>query len=741
MVITARNFWVFCQLTLVVHIYGFLSNNFLSVASPRESLKYDEATANLEHSPNIFLSPSFHRPLKLQLENFGKQCNDNEGNFNSPVPSPLMVVGVEGEEKETETIVQQFTQMTGRAVKVLESIELPAADSGLVYVIPEAMLSGAEAEKVFGGCATVINIRLHPSKLDKSKEAQAESALKLSRYDVMVSPDDYKDGKFVAAAQCAAELQRIAEFSANPHPSPQDIQLRLGKDTFFLSLTYKDLKDALPLLDEISEGSDALELRVDILESHDMPDILSQMRILRDNSKLPIIYTVRSINQCGTFPDDPAKIFPLLEAGLRGGIEILDFETCWPEEYRSKLLTLAKEKYDPTILMPSYHVVGKKTSLGRARELFEETYHGGQVDAVKVVLTAIDPDDSWKVHGVAQDLNLPVPVIALCLGEKGQLSRVLNRRFTPVTHRSLPFTAAPGQLSASEIMQFRKDLGIIPKRNFFLLGTPISASPSPDMHNSGFKACDLPHEYGLLETEDMDKFAEAIAKEDFGGASVTIPHKQNVIPYLDEIGTAATAVGAINTIVVKYNPLTGERLLRGENTDWLGITRVISRLLKLRQPVEGPLAALVIGGGGTAMAAAYAMQQMGCKVAVYNRTPEKAITIAERFGGEALLSLEPEAVKDLFGKESVDVIVSTIPATAGFTVPDHILKAKPAVLDAAYKPPKTTLLAQAIEAGCPYAQGAEMLIEQGIEQFQFWTERLAPAEILRNAVYQKVEKI
>eukprot|EP00639_Heterosigma_akashiwo_P037228 CAMPEP_0194708682 /NCGR_PEP_ID=MMETSP0296-20130528/1548_1 /TAXON_ID=39354 /ORGANISM="Heterosigma akashiwo, Strain CCMP2393" /LENGTH=120 /DNA_ID=CAMNT_0039605567 /DNA_START=11 /DNA_END=370 /DNA_ORIENTATION=+ len=120
------------------------------------------------------------------------------------------------------------------------------------------------------------------------------------------------------------------------------------------------------------------------------------------------------------------------------------------------------------------------------------------------------------------------------------------------------------------------------------------------------------------------------------------------------------------------------------------------------------------------MAAAYAMQQMGCRLAVYNRTPEKAEAIAGKFGGRALAGLGPGDLEEVFGPAGVDIIVSTIPAAAEFTLPDFFFASKPAVLDAAYKPPKTALLAQAMDAGCPYAQGAEMLIEQGIEQFQFW---------------------
>lgn len=295
----------------------------------------------------------------------------------------------------------------------------------------------------------------------------------------------------------------------------------------------------------------------------------------------------------------------------------------------------------------------------------------------KVVTTAFEPEDSIRVHAAAKSLALPVPYIGLCLTETGKLSRVLNERYTPVTHEKLPFTAAPGQMSSKEIMRHRTDLGLCPPRSFFLFGSPISASPSPDMHNAGFRSSGLPHEYFLCEGEDPAVMAEALSRPDFGGASVTIPHKQNVLPLLDEVSEAAETIGAVNTVVVGTDPETGARRLRGDNTDWLGILRPVKARLEASGWEQGRGGvALVVGAGGAAMGALFAMQRLGLEVVVYNRTPSKAEELAGRFGGAAVSALDAETLQNACGAAAVDVVVSTIPAAAEFTLPDYLLDSK-----------------------------------------------------------------
>ncbi|KAG5181647.1 type I 3-dehydroquinase-domain-containing protein [Tribonema minus] len=462
-----------------------------------------------------------------------------------------------------------------------------------------------------------------------------------------------------------------------------------------------------------------MELHVDLLSDQRPHAVLAQLQLLRRHTgRLPVIFTIRSKGQCGAFADDPVAMFDLLKWGLRGGVEYLDIEANWG----ARMIGLAKAHYPATVLMGSYHVVGKKTTEAQARKLYKRCYHRGQVDAVKVVTTAIEHQDSYRVHQAAESLALPVPHIGLCLTPTGSLSRVLNMRFTPVTHAKLPSVAAPGQLTSEAIMRLRQDLGMLQPKQFYLFGAPISASPSPAMHNSGFQHCHLSHSYALCESEGTEAMAAALRSPDFGGGSVTIPHKQNVLQFLDQISPAAEKIGAVNTVIVQVDPETGKPVLLGDNTDWLGILRPIKARLAAKgvQHKKGGVALILV---------------------IYNRTLEKAQELAWRFNGCAVSQLDPETFRDACGKWAPDVVISTVPGTATFTLPQHMLEAKPVVFDAAYKPARTALLDQAIKAGCPYVQGAEMLVEQGVEQFQLWTKRHAPKDVMAAAVYGSVEKL
>eukprot|EP00612_Vaucheria_litorea_P006477 CAMPEP_0171471172 /NCGR_PEP_ID=MMETSP0946-20130122/551_1 /TAXON_ID=109269 /ORGANISM="Vaucheria litorea, Strain CCMP2940" /LENGTH=626 /DNA_ID=CAMNT_0012000621 /DNA_START=306 /DNA_END=2183 /DNA_ORIENTATION=+ len=529
------------------------------------------------------------------------------------------------------------------------------------------------------------------------------------------------------------DLTHLVKRARKPHPSKEDIKLDMGENTFFLSLTFPELKPHSELLSKLVQGSDAMELRVDLLGDRDPYNVLRQMQFLRRKTQnLPIIFTVRSKGQCGNFEDDPESLFELVKWGLRGGAEYLDIEMNWEMKYRMKIINLAKKSYPSTVLIGSYHIVGQKKNIPEIKKLFKRCCNNGKVDAVKVVTTAFEESDSYKVHLAAEESNLHVPYIALCLSPKGVLSRVLNKRFTPVTHQLLPFVAAPGQLTTDQIMNSRKALNILTDKKFYIFGFPISASPSPNMHNGGFEKFGLPYTFERCESESTEKMENVLKRDDFGGASVTIPHKQNVIQFLDEVSEVASEIGAVNTVIVKHNEKTGKKCLFGENTDWLGIYRPIKSKFVAKKSKNF---ALIVGAGGAAMSGMYAMKKLGLELLVYNRTAKKAQELAQRFGGTAIEELSSDCLMKAVGQEFPDVVISTVPGSSGFKLPVEFLKHKPIVFDAAYKPAKTALLEQAVENECPFVQGAEMLVEQGIEQFQLWTKRRAPKLVMSEAVY------
>lgn len=431
----------------------------------------------------------------------------------------------------------------------------------------------------------------------------------------------------------------------------KDARTAAGDWSHFLSLTYPNIDAALPHLPELVIGIDALELRVDLLDDLSAASVHRQVAVLRSVCDLPIVFTVRSKNQIGRFPDDaPGHMFELLGEGLRAGAEWLDVEGCWPEQYIKTLCRRAKQQYSSTsCLLGSLHVTVPQTE-EQIRGLFQTASLFGEADVLKVVTGAKDDEDCARIHTVGAQLTKPY--IGVCLGAQGSLSRVLNRRFTPVTHPRMA-AAAPGQLSVQQLMEQRQQRGLISAKQFFLFGTPIQHSLSPAMHNGAFKQLALPHVYALNEQQDVVKYESTLRSESFGGASVTIPHKEAVLPYLSEVRPPADLIGAVNTIVVEESvsvsatngPASSSgssvmtRRLVGYNTDWLGIMVPVRRKLELLwgAGADGTdnwrttgAAGLVVGAGGTAKAACYAVQQLGLRLLVTNRDEAKGRDLASR---------------------------------------------------------------------------------------------------------------
>jgi len=353
-------------------------------------------------------------------------------------------------------------------------------------------------------------------------------------------------------------------------------------------------------------------------------------------------------------------------------------------------------------------------------------------------------------HESAAEEGAPsIPHVGVILGEIGQNSRVANRPFTPVTHESLPFVAAPGQLSARVLMERRISEGLLPKLRFGILGHNIDYSVSPAMQGGAFEAAGLPHSFERVDYENVEDIVKGDfwLDEGFGGCCVTIPHKQAIIPHLGVLTDAAEAIGAVNTVIVRNQ--NDEKVLVGDNTDWRGIFNPLSRLGLATSTDESPTkkrAALILGGGGTARAAAYAATQLGLDKIYYNRTPSKARDLAERFGGTVAPTLERSDVGPILESYEISVVISTLPAAAEFELPEWIIENgrsgdggsssnKPLVVfDVNYKPYHTKLLTQAEKEGFPVVRGSEMLWEQGVGQFELWTGRTAPYKVMKDVV-------
>ncbi|KAK0640549.1 Pentafunctional AROM polypeptide [Lasiodiplodia hormozganensis] len=278
------------------------------------------------------------------------------------------------------------------------------------------------------------------------------------------------------------------------------------------------------------------------------------------------------------------------------------------------------------------------------------------------------------------------------------------------------------------------------KRNFYIFGHNISHSLSPALHNAGFKELGLPHHYSIHQSEAVDESVEQIInRPDFGGASVTYPHKLQVGRLLSSLSRSAERIGAVNTIVVRDS--NGQRVLEGDNTDWLGIKSCIetSKVGNFQF-----ISALILGAGGAARAACYAVQTLGVsEIVVVNRTKEKAVQMMQHFPGTPFRvygNLE-ELAKEK--RHSFFLIVPCIPADdlTEEKIPKEIFsEGAPGVLvEMAYRPQVTGMMkvAEAMD-GWKVFRGTDVLEEQAYAQFTLWTGKPAPVSAMREGMHAAV---
>ena len=527
--------------------------------------------------------------------------------------------------------------------------------------------------------------------------------------------------------------------------------------SFFVSLTLPDLKPAQKLLKEVVVGSDAVELRVDLLQDPKSPSsvpsieyVTEQLTVLRTEIPLPVVYTIRTQSQGGKFPDnDYEAALELYRLGIRMGCDFVDLEIAFPDQ----LLKTVTEMKGFSKIIASHH--DPKGTLSWSSGSWVSHYNKALSygDIVKLVGVAKNIDDNFELRNFkswASTQHPSIPLIAINMGEKGQPSRILNGFMTPVSHPSLPSKAAPGQLSAAEIRKGLSLMGEIAPKKLFLFGEPIKASRSPALHNTLFTQQGFPHHYAILETSNVETTKSVIRSPDFGGGSVTIPLKLDIMPYLDTIAEEAQIIGAVNTIVPVPSPTNASAppKLIGRNTDFLGIMHCL-RTAGAAFGLDNTSSGLVIGGGGTARAAIYALHQMQYKpIYLVGRQPAKLAKMVSTFPTaydirileteseiSALTSPPPVAVGTIPADKPIDPslqpllrkLFSSHPVATNGTTNGTLTHEKEeredqdpgrtsVLLEMAYKPSTTELMTLAQDAGWKTIPGLEALVGQGMYQ-------------------------
>lgn len=279
-------------------------------------------------------------------------------------------------------------------------------------------------------------------------------------------------------------------------------------------------------------------------------------------------------------------------------------------------------------------------------------------------------------------------------------------------------------INASRELQEYKPAKDAPARQtevFAIIGYPVGHSLSPQMHNTAFAAIGYSGIYIALESEKIAPAVKGLRTFGLKGASVTIPHKVAIMPFLDELDDDAAKIKAVNTVVNRNGRLVGH------NTDSSGGVQALAEKTAIKDAEVA-----IIGAGGAARAIAFGIVAAGGRVTIVNRSIAGGEKLADDLGSNFLPLTECDRIQCQVLINATSVGMK--PDANAMPVPKMLLQKDMVVMDIVYNPLETKLLKTAAEIGCTTIDGVSMLVNQGVKQFELWTELSAPADIMRMAV-------
>jgi 3-dehydroquinate dehydratase/shikimate dehydrogenase len=488
-----------------------------------------------------------------------------------------------------------------------------------------------------------------------------------------------------------------------------------------LSLTAPTLAANLELLRIHASRIDLAELRADLLdpgETGSVPGFPAQVAKMLGRD-LPLICTARIAGDGGAWDRPESERLALLGAGISAGYDFVDLEMQLRESDEGRGLAELARRTGTTVIRSLHVLAGQPDNPAAVlRDLARVT---GEVPKLAVMpgstralLDLLRAADSCDVS----------PRILIGMGEFGTATRILSRRFgSMLTYTSDPTTvqAAPGHIGPAALTDLYRHGSIDDRTHAFaVIGSPISHSRSPEYHNRRLAADGINAVYLPVLVDDVASFMELAELLPVSGFSVTIPHKESVLPFLSETDEGVRATGSCNTV------LRSGETWRGINTDVPGFSRPLESALRrrreLRPGAERPVdsrGATVIGAGGAARAVVHALLQLGCRVHVINRSVDRAVSLAKTFPGSPVTAGPLERSNEL--ADYRDIIVQTTSVGmhgSGDPVPWLEFCGEEIVYEIVYTPPETPLVKRAQEAGCTVLTGDLMFKSQADAQYR-----------------------
>jgi 3-dehydroquinate dehydratase/shikimate dehydrogenase len=459
-----------------------------------------------------------------------------------------------------------------------------------------------------------------------------------------------------------------------------------------------------------------VELRLDSVA--DPAAMLPSLRkFLQANGKVTTVATCRRRAYGGDFTGSAQEQVAILREAALAGCSLVDMEVETAEELGPTALAQLRAAGAAVIL--SWHDFASTPDLepvlARMRPFAPDLY--------KIVPTARTLRDALQVLDLLQKHGGNGDLVAMSMGFKGVMTRVLGPRFgSSFTFASAEGHSgtAPGQVSLGVLRDLYRLENISAKTAIYAVaGEPITGSMSPRMHNTAFANAGIDAVYLPLETSDVEELRAVVERLDIRGLSITMPLKEAVLPLLAFRDRTVEQAGACNTLL--RHP---DGKLAGFNTDVSGIVGPLARHITL----DGARI-LILGAGGAARAAVFGLIDRGAQVWLLNRSANRAEMLAAESGARILS-------RDSLAESPFDAIINSTPyGMRGRTMDAPITASQMncrVFFDLVYNPIETPLITAARARGSEVIPGIAMFVEQGVRQFGLWTESTAPeGEMLR----------
>ena len=483
-----------------------------------------------------------------------------------------------------------------------------------------------------------------------------------------------------------------------------------------------DATDLIEKAESLVRDNTFLEFRLDYIPRPGTA-LATLRQFTETHPHVTVIATCRRSASGGKFQGSIAAQLEILAKAAAAGCQLVDIELQSAIRLKAAQLDKLRAKAGIVLSFHDFHATQKLDEILRKMSAYPADFY-------KIVGTARSLSDNVTMIRFLEKHRDEHSLVGLCMGEQGIISRILAVRagskftFAAVTSGE---KTAPGQVTAQELRSTYRIDQVDPATKLYgVVGDPVSHSLSPAIMNAALRRENVNGVFLPLHTKSLKDLLACVRDIPIHGLAVTMPYKQEILPFLDNTDPFTAKIGACNTVVRSH-----DGKLYGFNTDTSGVVRPLEQRMTLADA-----RVLVLGAGGAARAAVFGLKERGAQVFILNRNLASAQKLARQAKARTVKRADLKRL-------DFDVIINATPVGMGNTTESPLnadeIKAQ-FVFDMVYDPAETRLLQLAKLRGAQVIPGREMFVHQAARQFEIWTGKPAPREDMLRIVQLKLEE-